>query len=238
MEDNVHEGHRQRVRDEFLINGFNENTPKHKILEMILFYCIKQKDTNELAHRMLQRYKTLTGVLNAPVKELVEFPGITENTAVYLKLILPVARICAAENQKKVSDFNSLDAAGKYISEKFLGIQEEKTAILLLDGVGRKLDFRFISDGDVSAVGISVRKIVQACIETGAVAVILAHNHPSGIALPSEQDLAVTEMLFNALKGVDIHLIDHIIVVRDDFVSLAQSVKYAEIFNKNSSQTF
>lgn len=230
LEHDFREGHRKRVRDEFLKNGFNENTSKYTVLEMLLFYCVPRKDTKELAHTLLDTYKTLGGVLNAPVSELVKYPGITEPGAALLKLILPVANICAAEYKRGVSDFKSHEEMCDYVANRFFGISDERVGILLLDRLGRKLDFRFIGEGDVASVGVSVRMIVQPCLELNAAAVVLAHNHPSGVALPSEQDIAVTISLAKSLPPLSIKLLDHIIVAADDYVSLYQSVRYSEIF--------
>ena len=230
MGKNLHDGHRKRVRAEFLRNGFDKDTPKHKVLEMILFYCVPRVDTNELAHELLEKYRTLNGVLSAPPEELKKFKGITDNGVALLKLILPVANICAQEAQQKKSSFKNLEAIGEYFAKQYLGIYEERLSILLLDGIGRKLDFRFIGEGDVASVGVSMRTIAQACLDTNAVAVALAHNHPSGVALPSHEDLAITNSVAKALRPMGIRLIDHVIVSGDDYVSMAQSARYNEIF--------
>ena len=88
----LHDGHRERMREEFLKYGFNSATPEHKMLEMLLFHCIPRTDTNDLAHMLLNRFHNLAGVLDAPIEELCEFPKLTRSNATLLKLIMPVAR--------------------------------------------------------------------------------------------------------------------------------------------------
>ena len=228
--ENPHKDHRKRMRMEFLKNGFNKDTPNHKVLEMILFYCIPRVDTNELAHRLLNRYKTLSGVFAAPLEELIKYPGITENGIALLKLFPTVANYCAREKKTPKRVYRTPESVGDYIMDQFVGITEERIAILLLDGTGRKIDFRFIGNGDVASVGVSLRTIVQICLATNAAAVVLAHNHPSNIALPSSEDLTVTKIVSEGLNSIGIKLIDHIIVVEEDYVSLSQSKSYKSLF--------
>ena len=114
IEENLHKDHRKRVKQDFLRNGFDHKTPSHKILEMLLFYCISRKDTNDLAHELINRYGSLSGVLDAPVKELITFNGLTESNVGLLKMIMPIARVYQYEKiTKKTMDqstiFISLD---------------------------------------------------------------------------------------------------------------------------------
>ena len=94
MADNIHAGHRERLKDEFLNGAFGENTPDHKWLELLLFYCIPQKDTNPIAHDLINRFKSINGVFEASIEELTEINGISKNGAVLLKMIIPLARKC------------------------------------------------------------------------------------------------------------------------------------------------
>ena len=103
----------------------------------------------------------------------------------------------------------------------FHGAQEEQVYLLCLDAKCKALDCILIQSGDVNAAGISVRKVVKAALAANATSVVLAHNHPSGVALPSEEDRRVTRIVKSALDAVDVLLVDHIIVADDDFVSLA-----------------
>lgn len=230
MADNVHEKHRERVRKEFLENGINENTPAHKILEHLLFYCIPRIDTNPIAHQMIEKYGSISGVLDAPVEELADFKGMSERSAVLLKMIMPVARRYLYDKSVARKQFSSLDDIGKYILERYVGFTEEKAGILCLNAAGSLLGFTFISEGDISSVGISIRELIKIAIDLDATVVVLCHNHPSGIALPSGNDVALTEMAAQSLSYVGIRLLDHIITANGDFISMAQSSEYSHIF--------
>ena len=109
MGDGIHDGHRERVKEEFLKNGFNESTPPHKVIEMLLFYSIPRKDTNDIAHRLVNRFGSISGILDAPVEQLTEVKGISLNTAILIKLIISVARIYRCEKGKKIDSYSKHD---------------------------------------------------------------------------------------------------------------------------------
>lgn len=233
MNKNLHEGHRERARQEFLQHGFDRNTPPHKILELLLFYCVQRADTNPIAHELIAKYGSVAGVLDAPVEELATFKGMSERSAVLLKLIMPIARRYIYDKQEQKPTFCSLDAIGKYILGRYLGETQEKLGIMCLDTKGALLSFGFLSDGDLSSVGMSSRELAKAVLKSNATAAVLCHNHPNGIALPSDSDVLLTKQAAETLSNIGVQLIDHIVVADTDFVSMAQSEKYGYIFVPN-----
>lgn len=234
METNLHKGHRKRVKEDFLRNGFDHHTPPHKILEMLLFFCVVQGDTNGLAHELLKRYKTLSGVFNAPVNELVEFKGITESNVVLLKMIMPLFRVCAYECRHNNPQFKTFDQIGDFLLDEFMGYTCEQVCMLCLDTGGHMLSFEHISDGDPASVGLSIRDVIKVILDCNASGVILAHNHPSGIALPSAADIEITAMLASALSHIGVRLIDHLIISDGDYVSMRNSKEFKEIFYRTN----
>lgn len=228
--DNVHEGHRDRIRQEFLQHGFDQNTPSHKILEILLFYTVQRADTNPIAHELIEKYGSVAAVLDAPVEELAKFKGLSERGAVLLKLIMPVAQRYIFDKSEKKPTFASLDNIGKYMLGRFLGETKEKLGVICLDTKGAMLDFSFLSEGEIDSVGLSSRALAKKALDTNAVAVALCHNHPNGIALPSESDILLTKQAAQTLSAIGVQLIDHVIVADTDFVSMAQSEKYGAIF--------
>ena len=230
MEQNLHEGHRERVRQEFLQHGFDRNTPPHKILELLLFYCVQRADTNPIAHELIKKYGSIAAVLDAPIEELAQFKGLSERSAVLLKLIMPTAQRYIYDKQEQKPTFKSLDSIGKYVLSCFLGETREKVGVVCLDVKGSLLDFSFISEGSLDSVGISNRDLVKRALDSGATAVAICHNHPNGIALPSDSDVTITKQIADTLSKVGVQLIDHIVVVDTDFVSMAQSEQYGYIF--------
>ncbi len=222
---NPHKDHRERVRKEFLQNGFSDATPPHKILEMLLFYAIPRKDTNEIAHALLNKFKTLDAVLEATPYELMQVKGIGENAAALIKLILPLCR--SYTNTKADIGFkpNSIDDIIQYLQRKYVGFSTEVFAVTTFNGNGTIIAFDIINRGDVASVGISVRDVVSKALERKAIAVVISHNHPNGTAVPSAYDIESTRRIATALKHIGIELIDHIVFNNDDCVSFAQSEK-------------
>lgn len=223
MAESIHSGHRKRVRKEFLFAGLNEATPPHKVVEYILFHSIPQKDTNEIAHELLERFGSISGILDAPVESLMKVKGISEVSVSLLKLILPVARIYQSEKKSTDKVLDDLDDIGQYLTGKYFGYDYEVFSMLSLNAAGKVLGFDILSSGNVSEVTISLRDIVETVLKIKANCVVIAHNHPGGVALPSNEDVKMTEMIFNTLRTINVALLDHIIIVDDDYVSLRQS---------------
>lgn len=218
----VHDGHRKRMRQRFLAEGLDQFTDV-QILEILLFYCIARQDTNPVAHELLNHFGSLSQVLEAPVEELCKVDGIGENTAVFLKLITQVGRCYLTDRASKSRILPTLDSCAKYLQTFFFGRNVETVYLLCLDAKCKMLCCKKISEGDVNSTTLSVRKIVETALSTNASSVVLAHNHPGGLAVPSNVDVQTTLRIADALQAVDVHFIDHILVTDDDYVSLAQS---------------
>ncbi len=222
MDDNIHRGHREKMRQRFLKSGL-EGFADHEALELLLFYAIPRQDTNPIAHRLMERYGSLSAVLSAPAEDLKKVEGIGESAAVLLKAagqIAQKARLSDATAQRPLTD---VEAVGAYLLERYAGETHEMLYELCLDQKGKLLACKRLSEGSASSAALDIRKVVENAILTSASAVILAHNHPSGIALPSDDDCAATTQAARALQTIGVTLADHIVVADDDFVSMAQS---------------
>ena len=235
MAESIHSGHRKRVRKEFLLMGLNEATPPHKIIEYILFHSIPQKDTNEIAHELLERYGSISAILDAPVESLMKVKGISEVSVSLLKLILPVARIYQNEKSSNIKVLNTIDEMSQYIIGKYFGYNNEVFSMLSMNASGKVLGFDIISSGNVSEVSVSLRDVVETALKRKAACTIIAHNHPGGVALPSGDDIKVTEMIYNTLKQVNVILLDHVIIADDDYVSMLQSTCFNYLFRGESA---
>lgn len=226
----IHDGHRRRLRERFLTEGLDGFEP-HNVLELILFYCIPRKDTNEVAHELISRFGTLHGVFDAPVEELCKVPGISYNGAVLLKTFLPVARYYTKSKGDSENLLDTPDRCGNFAQELFSGMITERTILICMDNRCKLLSTVIVAEGDISSVGISSRRVLEAVINSGATSVIIAHNHPGGVALPSAQDILATRHIAATLSSIGVSLLDHIIVVSNDYVSMAQSSEFADIFS-------
>lgn len=222
MSSNPHKGHRARLRKRFIEEG-PDGFEQHEILELLLYYAIPQKDTNEIAHRLLDEFGGLSSLIDAPFDELAAAKNLSENSAVLLKLIPAISRRYASERAALDNIVYSATAAGNYLLPYFHGATTETARMLCLDAKGKVLGVDKLSDGDVNTAQISMRRMVAGALKFNASAVVLAHNHTSGIAVPSQADIASTERISAALAAVDVALVDHLVVAEDDFVSMAES---------------
>lgn len=218
----MHENHRARLKSRFRDHGLDSFTDI-QVLEMLLFYVIPRKDTNPIAHRLLERFQTFSQVLDAPLEELEKVEGIGKEAALFLKMIPASARYYMVDNAKREVILDTFYKCGKYLENFFIGSRVEKVYLLCLDAKCKVLCCVEICEGSVNSAGISVRKVVEKALAAKATSVILAHNHPSGIALPSSEDLQTTKRIAEGLRAVEIPLVDHIIVADGDHISMASS---------------
>ncbi len=217
----IHDGHRQRLLNRFRKEGLTNFEP-HLILEMLLFYAKPRVDTNETAHLLIDRFGSLSAVLDAPESELLKVKGVGEGTATFLKLIPQVAQKYIDDGVKK-QKVSSANEAGKILVPKFIGKKNETVIMLSIDGNNTLLSCEILKEGGRNAAELDISKLVASAAGIGASAVILAHNHPNGLSLPSQDDVIMTKKAAEALKTVEIRLIDHLIISDSSYVSMAES---------------
>lgn len=221
-EGNLHAGHRSRVKEEFLRRGL-DSFPEHRVLELLLFYAIPQGDTNELAHRLIERFGSLAGVLDASVEDLCSVSGVGEHTALLLRM---VPELCGryVASRSSVGDIVDCSARVREVLEPyFFGARNEMVYLLCLDGKRKVLGVRKITEGSINAAEVTTRRITEEAVSLRASAVILAHNHVSGLAIPSNEDCTTTRYLKQVLEPIGIELLDHVVFCDDDMVSLRDS---------------
>ena len=218
----IHDGHREKMRQRFLKGGL-ESFADHEALELLLYYAIPRKDTNPIAHALLERYGSLSAVLSAPVEDLQKVEGIGESAAVLLKLAPQLYHKARLAEASRETVLNSTERAGSYLLERFAHEKNEVIYQLCLDRKGKLLVCKRLGEGSVTFAELDVRKLLENALLSSASAVILAHNHPSGIALPSSDDYAATDRAKHVLATIGVALTDHIIVADGDFVSMADS---------------
>lgn len=220
--DNIHEGHRDRLRRRFREEGLSHFEDLH-ILELILFHALPRRDTSPAAHALLKQFGTLAGVLDARPEDLMRIEGIGENTALYLRMFPQVMQRYLHEQGGVGNILADTEQCGRYLLSCYFQERDEVVYLLCLDAKCKLLDCSLIHRGSVNSANISVRKIVEQALRCNASSVVLSHNHVSGVALPSQEDLATTRQLMTALEAVGVTLTDHIIVAGDDFVSLKET---------------
>ena len=207
----MHEGHRQRMRERFRLEGLDNFAP-HEVLELILFYARARGDVNPLAHRLLDTFGSLKGVLEATVDQLCAVDGVGQETATLLSLMVPVFRryaLCLCEEKTTLSHFSD---AEEYCRALLTGMRKERFYIISLSAQMRVLGHRLVSEGTLTEVPAYPRLIVETALNHNAHSVVLCHNHPAGEALPSRTDIDVTYSLDKMLASLGIMLLEHVVV--------------------------
>ena len=218
----VHDGHRKRLKTQFLIHG--EDFHDHQLLELLLCYAIPQGDVNGLAHALLDQFGSLAGVFDALPPSLTRVDGVGEHTAVLLKLIPKLAGRYSTIRSSPGDILASSRAARDYLLPYFqTGPRNEMVYLVCMDAKYKVLGCHKLGEGTVNAADIAPRRVVELALAHNASAVLLAHNHVSGLALPSNADLLTTETLARVLREVGVELADHLIFTEDDMVSLKDS---------------
>ncbi len=217
-----HKGHRERLKNRFRKTGLNGFEP-HNVLELILFYSIPRRDTNLIAHRLINTFGSFDRVLEADYEDLCRVEGVGKNTATLLKLMLESYRYYQQERDREVFVASSTSATKKFAVSCFVGESREVFYLFCLDSSLRLINRVKVSEGGVSSTPLSVRRVVEIATQNKASAVIMAHNHPSGDVMASASDILATKRMFKALEMIDVELLDHIIVAGNRSISLADA---------------
>ena len=215
--ESIHAKHRDRLRERYMNEGI-DNFEAHQILELMLFYAIPRKDTNELAHRLLNRFGSLPAVFEAPVKELMQVEGIGNGAAIFLNMISQIKRKYDLDKLNEKVYIKSTSDAGEYAVKLFCGRIYECFYIINLNSQNKVINAQKICEGTINEVVVYPASVVKSALQNNATKVIIAHNHPGGNLKPSLDDLNITRVLKNALNTVDIILEEHIIVADDKYV--------------------
>ena len=221
----MHDGHRRRLRERFRLEGL-ENFAPHEVLELLLFYARARGDVNPLAHRLLEVFGTLRGVLEAPVDQLCAVEGIGEETAALISLMVPMFRryeMCLCEKSRKLARYSEVQ---RYCTALMAGLRKERFYVICVSSQMRVLGQRLIAEGSLSEVPAYPRLVVETALNQNAYGIILCHNHPGGEAIPSMGDVDVTRELGAVLAKLGIALMEHIIVADNDCYSMIQHGDY------------
>ncbi|MGI6403295.1 MAG: JAB domain-containing protein [Oscillospiraceae bacterium] len=217
----IHTGHRARVKEEFRRQGL-EHFPGHKVLEFLLFYTIRRGDTNPTAHRLMDRFGSLSGVFDAPIELLQEVEGVGLESATLIKLIPALMRAYLDDKVDTKNMLKNYGDAKDYVRYKFLGEEQEKVLLVCMASNGKVIHSSWISQGTRRSVEFSPATVVRTTLRCGAVKALLAHNHPDGLCNPSSRDLRTTSILFEELARVGVELMDHIITAPDGVYSMVE----------------
>lgn len=221
-QNNPHGGHRQRLRKRLREHGLESFEP-HVALELLLTYAIPRRDTNELAHTLIRHFGDLRGVLEARVEELERVPGMGEHAASLLHMMPGLFALYAQTDPAIPKQIVSTEEARRFVLPRFVGATNEQLLVVFLGNKNQVLASEFLQEGSLASVSINTRQIVERAVHNRATGILLAHNHPQGFAIPSQEDIAATLRLRDVLGPMQVKLLDHIIVADGDCTSMKES---------------
>ena len=216
-----HEGHRERFKERVLKEGL-ENFQNHEILEFLLYPFIPRKDTNPIAHKLIERFGNFHSVLNASVEDLEKVDGVTHSAALYLNSLPQIFRRYHQDFETKKPSFATHGDAIAYLKNYFDCRTKEAVYAVALDKRFNLIGVFALGEGYGDTVSLTAREVADVAMRTNASAIIIAHNHPSGSAFPSQADFRMTNIIACNLSFMGITLCDHIIFAGDSYYSFAQ----------------
>ena len=228
INENLHENHRQRVFAR-LESGGLDSFYDHEIIELILFYTVPRRDTNPIAHRLINEFGSMSGVMDADIGALEKVPGVSRKSAVLLKLIPQLSRRYNLAGTEPGTVLDSFEKASKYAKDLMTGETREVYYILCLDIKNRLIKAEKLKEGTAAEIAVNPRSAVLAAAGKEAAGVILVHNHPRGGAQPSSEDISMTHKTALALGLIGIPVLDHIIAAEDGVFSFKREGLMADV---------
>ncbi len=225
MADNLHAGHRERMRNKYLKNGIEAFEP-HEVLEMLLFYTRAQGNTNPLAHELIDRFGSLDGVLNATCDELKQVNGMGEHSAILISLVGSIQTVCKLQQNPMPKDYKNTKKLFKFLSSYYENKREEEAIVILYDNMLRNNGLVVVGKGIANRANVDYQRAFQAAISRGSPNILLIHNHPKGSAIPSDKDIRLTMTIRDKANSLGLHLLDHIIVGENEIISFRSTKKY------------
>ena len=219
-EKNIHDGHRERLLEVVYTHGFDALS-KYEQVEFMLFYVFPRGDTNPLAHRLIDHFGSLSGILDADLYDLASVKGMGIKTAKKVKSFVPMLNRYTESRYEGIIELTR----GKLI-EIFKNLlenrNEEETVLVSLDKASRYNGFRRIAHGDSNSVKIEIKKVINFINSFNSYGIYIGHNHPNGKGTPSEDDVVAYCSLKEDLKHYGCNLKDSFIVSHDGVFSIEE----------------
>ncbi len=207
---NVNDGHRSRMRERMIKEGMS-NFKDHEVLEVLLYGYLPRKDTNKVAHLLLEKFGSFSNVLNASPQQLMTVDGISEVTACGIAVLKEVFARYKESLIKKTVELKDLSSIIKYSQMLLENSSVEKLVVVYVDHSAKCLMKEEFTSESVDAVMLDMRNIITSAIRCSAAGVVLFHCHVGGSCMPSEEDVVFTEKLYFALASINVSLLEHII---------------------------
>ena len=215
----IHAGHRKRMRERFASDPHLDSFAEHEIMEMLLFYILTRKDTNAIAHELIDRFGSVRGVLDAPVESLKQVKDIGESGAVMIKLFGAIAAHAGVQKHENVT-LRDLASFSEYVKSLFAQERTECFKVICITSNLRPGSVATISRGSTTSTPADMRELAKSVLNDAGENIILAHNHPDAPCRPSQEDIILTRKIMQYLSPFDISVLDHYIVGNDGVMSM------------------
>lgn len=217
-----HKGHRSRLRQKYLNAGVG-GLHDYEIIELLLTYAIPLKDVKPIAKNLMNRFKDISGLLDATHEELCEVDGISTNSATLFALIRDICSEYLAGKMKDKDALSSPEAVRDFARMKMAGLKDEAFMVIYLNTKNHVIEHEMINEGTVDQAVVYPRNIIKKALVNNATGLILIHNHPSGMCEPSKEDVKLTHAIKEAARTVNIRTVDHIIVGKSGYFSFIEN---------------
>ncbi len=222
MAEHSHGGHRDRLKTRFEKEGLRDFEP-HEVLELLLYYAIPRRDTNPVAHAILERFGTLDRAFDASVEELAEIDGVGRHAATLISMMPRLFQYYARCRFAERPRLDDCDSMGRYFCAQIGLMDTEVFAAAAFDAERRQIAFEIISEGSVVQTEVRLRALVEFALRKRAAMLVLAHNHVHGPLCPSQADRDATRLICRSLGQIGVRVADHIIVAGDGYFSFAMN---------------
>ena len=224
-----HGGHRARQKERLLREGL-DSFAAHEVMELLLYYGIPMKDTNALAHRLVDRFGNFANALDSSVEDLMEVKGMTRHAAILVHLTGRIAHRYQKERCTSGTRLTTSAQLGQFLAPYFLGRQNESVMLLSLNSRSQLINASRIFEGSVNSAQFNFRTVLRQALRDNASRIVIAHNHPNGYSFPSAADLETTYRIVQILSMADIRTVDHLIFSREDYISLMDTALTRPLF--------
>lgn len=214
--------HRERLRERFRSAG-GKGLSDYELVELLLTYAIPRKDVKPEAKRLIKRFGSLGGVLDASVEHLEEVAGVGPSSATLVRLVRELLSAYMAEGMSKRDVVSSPHAVIDFAQARLSGLPHEAFMVVYLNAKNEVLEHEVLNEGIVDRTVVYPRRVIEGALAHHAAALVLVHNHPSGHSDPSPEDKRLTRSICEAARTFDIRIVDHIIVAKGGYFSFAQS---------------
>lgn len=228
MANHSHGGHRDRMRERVLKEGA-DGLAKHELLEMLLYGTIPQKDTNEIAHHLLEEFGSLSNLIEADPKEIEKTAGIGRGSAIFLSLLHELIRRYDEEKLEQKKALVSSQYTVAYCRALLSRCVTERFYVICLDSRNHVIHTAKIAEGTVREAAVYPRMVVETVLRYQSVSVVICHNHPGGRARPSSEDISLTAELKKVLDILGVRLLDHIIIGEEGYYSFFEEKQIKNI---------